>query len=108
MSVGTAELPSAKIPISVLNAGQRKSLSTGYADRMKDNYNQVVKVVAENPGKTNEEIADLATEHGISSGRVEGLLTEAVDQEDLLEFDNRYWVMRKEEYAFTEYDHPET
>lgn len=68
---------------------------------------RVLDIVAENPGITREEFLEAAVDRGISSD-AEELLRQAIDREDVLEFDGRYWVMRKGRFAFTEYDHPET
>ncbi|SIS20983.1 hypothetical protein [Natronorubrum thiooxidans] len=65
-------------------------------------------IVAENPGTTLEEIAELAADHGIIDTDIPDILSEAVSNDDLLEFDGRYWVMRTGKYRFNRYDHPET
>ena len=75
---------------------------------MTETYDQLLEVVAENPGATVEEITGLAADHGIPDTGVPDLLSEAVTNEDLLEFDGRYWVMRTGKYRFNRYDHLET
>ncbi|WP_226005976.1 hypothetical protein [Natrinema salinisoli] len=75
---------------------------------MEEQYDQILEVVAENPGATVKEITDLAADHGIPDTNISDLLSEAVNNDDLLEFDDRYWVMRKGKYRFHRYDHPET
>ncbi|ELY39810.1 hypothetical protein [Natronorubrum tibetense] len=57
---------------------------------MTEEYDQILEVVAENPGATVEEIMDLASDHGITDTEIPDLLSEAVTNEDLLEFDGRY------------------
>ncbi|ADB62908.1 hypothetical protein Htur_4070 (plasmid) [Haloterrigena turkmenica DSM 5511] len=47
-------------------------------------------IVAENPGATIEEMTELAADMDIPD-----VLSVAVSNDDLLEFDDRYWVMRK-------------
>ena len=74
---------------------------------MTEVYDIVLEIVAENPGITLEEFVEVAADQGISSG-AEDFLSRAVEREDVLEFDGRYWVVRKDRFAFTEYDHPET
>ncbi|ELY96180.1 hypothetical protein C483_00100 [Natrialba hulunbeirensis JCM 10989] len=71
-------------------------------------YDRILDVVAENPGATVEEITDLAHHHGITDTRIPDLLSKAESNDDLLEFDGRYWVMRTGKYRFHLYDHPET
>ncbi len=75
---------------------------------MVEEYDRVLDVVAENPGATVEELADLARDRGVTDTDLRELLSEAVNNEDVVEFDGRYWVMRTGEYRFNRYDHPET
>ncbi|UHQ95077.1 hypothetical protein [Haloterrigena alkaliphila] len=75
---------------------------------MAEESDQILDVVAENPGATVEEITDLVSDHGISNTDVPNLLSEVVTNEDLLVFDSRYWVMRTGKYQFDRYDHPKT
>lgn len=75
---------------------------------MPEEYNQILEVVAENPGATVEEITDLAHDRGITDTDLSGVLSKAVNDDDLLEFDGRYWVMRTGNYRFHQYNHPET
>lgn len=77
---------------------------------MTSRYDQFLEIVAENPGKTSDELMDLTADYAfnLTNEGLEALLEEAGKRKDVLEFDNQYWVMRKEEYAFSEYDHPET
>lgn len=71
-------------------------------DQRDDAYNEIVEIVAENPGAGADDISDFAVDRGIDSG-LEELFDEAVDREDIVEADDKYWVMRKGEYAF---EHP--
>ena len=75
---------------------------------MTEGYDQVLEVVAENPGATLEEITDLACDHGITSTNTPDLVSTAVSNDDLLKADDRYWVMRTGKYRWDRYDHPET
>ncbi|TYT61718.1 hypothetical protein [Natrialba swarupiae] len=71
-------------------------------------YDRILDVVAENPGATIEDITDLAHDRGITDTGISELLSKAESDNDLLEFDGRYWVMRTGKYRFHRYDHPET
>lgn len=75
---------------------------------MSEEYGQILDVVAENPGATVEEITDLTRDRDITDTDIPYLLSEAVINDDLLEFDGRYWAMRTDKYRFHRYDHPET
>jgi hypothetical protein len=74
---------------------------------MTEEYNQVLEVVAENPGATIEEITNLTRDRGISNTNIPALVLMAVSNDDLLEFDGRHWVMRTGKYRFHRYNHPE-
>lgn len=78
-----------------------------FGSEMTDKYDQILRIVAEEPGKTVDDLTALAMNHGIE-GTAEELLDEAVKNEDVLEFDDRYWVMRKGKYSFDRFDHPES
>lgn len=71
-------------------------------------YGQLMYIVAENPGATIEEITELAADRDVADMDIPDVLSVAVSNDDLLEFDDRYWVMRKGKYRFNRYDHPET
>ncbi|NUB91117.1 hypothetical protein HT576_08795 [Haloterrigena sp. SYSU A121-1] len=75
---------------------------------MTEEYSQILEVVAANPGATIEEITELAADYDVANTDIPDILSEAVSNSDLLEFDDRYWVMRKGKYRFHRYDHPET
>ncbi|UHQ98939.1 hypothetical protein HYG81_24585 (plasmid) [Natrinema zhouii] len=75
---------------------------------MDKEYNQILVLVAESPGTTLKEITDMAADHGVIDTDIPDVLSEALRNDDLLEFDDRYWVMRKGKYGFHQYDHPET
>lgn len=75
---------------------------------MNAEYGPVLDIVAENPGTTLKEIMELAADHGVIDTDIPDVLSVAVSNDDLLEFDDRYWVMRKGKYRFHRYDHPET
>ena len=75
---------------------------------MTEDYDQLLEVVAQNPGATLEEITDLARDRSITSTSVPDLVSTAVSNDDLLKADDRYWVMRTGKYGWDRYDHPET
>lgn len=75
---------------------------------MTETYEQILEVVAENPGATVEEITERTRDRGITDTDIPGLLATASSNDDVLEFDDRYWVMRTGKYRFHRYDHPET
>ena len=68
-----------------------------------NNYQCLLHVVAETPGATADEIASTAT-----VDNAEGLLNQAEANNDIVCVNDRYWIVRKGEFAFDEYDHPET
>lgn len=67
-------------------------------------YRELLHVVAENPGLTADGIS--STVGDIDKPRV--LLEKAEANNDVVCVNDRYWVIRKGEFAFREYDHPET
>jgi acyl carrier protein len=75
---------------------------------MAEEYDQILEVVAENPGTTIEEITDLARDYGITSADVSELVSMAVSNDDIIEFSGRHWVMRTGKYRFDRYDHSKT
>ena len=75
---------------------------------MPEHYDQILDIVAENPGSTVDDIEDLVADYSITGTDIPDLLSEAVSNDDLLEFDGRYWVMRTGKYRYNRYDHPET
>lgn len=75
---------------------------------MTEDYDRLLEFVAENPGATLEEITNLARDHGITNTTVSDLVSTAISNDNLLEFDGRHWVMRVGKYRFHQYDHPET
>jgi hypothetical protein len=75
---------------------------------MAEEYDQLLEIVAENPGITIEEITDLACDHGITNTDIPDLVSMALSNDYILEFNDRYWVMRTEKYRFDRYDHSKT
>jgi len=73
-----------------------------------DGYDRMVELVAEDPGLSAEELVAMSTDEGFDAGDARGWLQEALERNDVLEFDGKYWVMRSGEYAFAEFDHPES
>lgn len=74
---------------------------------MPEEYDRLLEVVAQNPGAILEEITGLARDHGIFNANIPDLVSMAVRNGDLLEFNGRHWVMRTGKYGFHRYDHPE-
>lgn len=66
-------------------------------------YQHLLHVIAENPGLTADELSPKVTTTG-----VEELLQQAAANDDVVCVNDRYWVVRKGEFAFDTYDHPET
>jgi len=66
-------------------------------------YRRVLHTIAENPGLTADEITSTAT-----VDESDKLLDRAESEGDVVCFAGRYWIVRKGEFAFEEYDHPET
>ena len=73
---------------------------------MREEYDQILDVVAKHPGATVEKITDLVRDLGITD--ISETLSTAVSNDDLLEFDGRYWVMRTGKYRYNRYGHSET
>ncbi len=71
-------------------------------------YERMVELVAENPAHEAEELFAMATEEGIDADDARSWLQDALDENDVLERDDKYWVVRAGEYAFSEFDHPES
>ncbi len=65
-------------------------------------YQHLLPGIAENPGLTADELSPRVT-----TG-VEELLQQAAANDDVVCVNDRYWVVRKGEFAFDTYDHPET
>lgn len=61
-----------------------------------DSYDEVLEVVAENPGISTEKFPG-----------DEELLEKAVQDGDVVRFNGRHWIVRKGKFAFSEYDHPD-
>ncbi|AEN07464.1 hypothetical protein Halar_0199 (plasmid) [halophilic archaeon DL31] len=57
---------------------------------MAEEYDQVLDVVVENPGATIEEITDLARDRGVTDIDIPDPLSQAVSNNDFVEFDGRY------------------
>lgn len=67
-------------------------------------YRTLLHTVAENPGATADEINTAAKE---VRNPVE-LLQQAETDGDVVCVNERYWIVRSGEFAFDEYDHPQT
>lgn len=66
-------------------------------------YRRLLHTIAESPGLTADEIVSTATVDDPDK-----LLDRAKLEGDVVSFAGRYWIVRKGEFAFDEYDHPET
>ncbi len=71
-----------------------------------DGYDLILELVAENPALKAEELAELATEVGLEADDASQWLEDAEAAGDVIERYDHYWVVRKGEYAFSEFDHP--
>ena len=67
-----------------------------------DRYRSVLHVVAEQPGATADEIGLTATVDDTKE-----LLQQATAEDDVVCVDDCYWIVRKGEFAYDTYDHPE-
>ena len=66
-------------------------------------YRSILHTVAENPGSTADEI------EAISEGEdAQMFLQEATSNDDVVCVNDRYWIVRKGEFGYHEYDHPES
>jgi len=68
----------------------------------------MVELVAENPALGAGELVAMATDESFDAADARGWLQEALERNDVLERDGKFWVVRKGEYAFDEFDHPES
>jgi hypothetical protein len=69
---------------------------------MKD-YNVVLHTVAENPGLEVSEISELVS----IDDEVAGILSRASEAGDVICVNDCWWVVRKGEFSYYKYDHPE-
>ena len=67
-----------------------------------DSYRSLLHVIAENPGATADEIAATATVNDSKE-----LLQQAAAEDDVVCLNDHYWIVRKGEFAYDTYDHPE-
>lgn len=67
-------------------------------------YRQLLHTIAQNPGLTAEELAAESNTHD----EVEEPLARAVEANDVVEVNDRYWIVRKGEFAYEKYDHSVT
>ncbi|QHS17945.1 hypothetical protein GWK26_12735 [haloarchaeon 3A1-DGR] len=72
-----------------------------------DDVDAIVELVAEHPGRTADDLADVVNEEEIAPDRTQELLETALERDLILETDSKYWVIRKRKYAYDKYDHPE-
>jgi len=66
-----------------------------------DDYRSLLHVVAENPGATGDELDSITAINDTGE-----LLDTAEEKRDIICVSERYWVVRKGEFAVEEYDHP--
>lgn len=69
-------------------------------------YNRLLDLVAENPGFLAEELVEMVTVEGFDADEAEGWLEDALEAGDVIEFDDKHWVVRKGRFAYDKYDHP--
>lgn len=72
-----------------------------------DDVDAIVALVAEHPGRTADDRAELVEEPEGDPEHVRELLETALERGLVIEADSTYWVMRTGTYAYAEYDHPE-
>ncbi len=75
---------------------------------MSNRHERIVELVAENPATGSDELVAMAEEDGFDAEVARDLLTDALEDRDVLEFDGKHWVVREGEYSFSEYDHPKS
>jgi len=66
----------------------------------------MLELVAENPALEAEELVEMTTDEGFSAEDAVEWLEAALAAEDVIEFDDKHWVVRKGKFAYDEYDHP--
>ncbi|WP_049980282.1 hypothetical protein [Halolamina rubra] len=70
-------------------------------------YERIVELIAENPALDVEELVKMATVEGFDADNAREWLEDALEKNDVLEFDSKYRVVRTGEYSFGEFDHQE-
>lgn len=68
-------------------------------------YGYFLEIVADNPHSTADELAEIAVEHGMTERKANKHLLSGVDAGDIIEVDNKHWIVRKGEFAFSERDY---
>jgi len=71
-----------------------------------DGYDRMLELVAENPALEAEELVEKATDEDFPAGEAREWLEDALEAEDVIEFDGKHWVVRIGRFAYDEYDHP--
>lgn len=71
-----------------------------------DHIDTVVKLIAENPGSTIDDLQELIKDLSINPVHLNDILETAKNRNLILEMNDKYWVMRTGKYSFDEYDHP--
>lgn len=69
-----------------------------------DDYRALLHCIAENPGLTADQIESRID----AGGDIQALLDRATADGDVICVNDRYWIIRKDEFAVDKYDHPET
>jgi len=69
-------------------------------------YDRLLELVAENPALEAEEFVEMATDEGFGADKAREWLEEALETEDVIEFDDKHWVVRKGKFTFGEFEHP--
>ncbi len=73
-----------------------------------DGYGRIVELIAENPALEAKALVAMTTEEGFDADDAREWLEDAEAVGDVIERNDKYWVVRKGEYAFGEYDHPKS
>ncbi len=71
-----------------------------------DGYEQIPKLVAENPARETEELVKMATDDGHDADDAHQWAKDGEVAGDGIERGGKYWVVWKGEFAFGEFDHP--
>lgn len=68
-------------------------------------YGTFLEIVADNPNSTADELTEIALKYGITEREANEHLLSALDDGDIIEVDEKHWIVRKEQFAFSERDY---
>jgi len=71
-------------------------------------YETVLQIVAENPGVDIDDFQEIVVDHGGDPDAAVELLEQAVASEDVVQADGKFWIVRKGQYAYSEFPHETT